>query len=887
MKRLSRWSSAVILLLANQKSAAALCTSSHLAVPPLVEDTAGALQLAEALNCSIGSFDVEWVGRVVVEETILVSEGTSLMISGANDSTSYVNGAGKTTLFEVNGGTLSLYRLALINGAGNRGGAIYATDSVITATRCTISNNTAEYGGATFLEGSVFAFTHSSLTGNTAYGDGGAMYSGSSNVTLAGNVRFESNTASSGGALYLVDSSIATVTGNSVSFAWNTAAAYGGGFCAERSTVKVSGNAEFVGNIAEFGGATYTYSCSLFFDGDGRFVNNLASDSGGAVSSDYSHIGIAGTVVWENNSALVTGGSLIMYETSVHVQAFGKAAFVGNTAAFEGSAYMSNSVLVVDGNIIFTNNTGGALYSDLSVINISGDARWETNQSPEGDGGLLTWKTATHVQLSGITGFVGNTAAYGGAAFLSSSSLVVDGDIFFTNNSGGALYSDLSFIDISGNALWKRNESPDGGGGLVMEKTYTIVQPSGTISFDGNIANFGGALHMYNSTILAYGDVIFAGNIADGSGGGFHAEQSSISMMGGAVWSGNLASVSGGGLTMWETTLRVHSTGKSEFIANAAMYGGASDINNCTLFIDGEVLFVDNVANHSGGAVDIDDSIFDVSGRILFDKNIATEDGGGIASSRSNTTIQHTGTAEFYGNSATSAGAIYIDNDTLSVHGRVIFADNFASYRGGAVNSDHSFFTVTATGTAVWENNTSSNQGGGLAMWVSTAEFQAGSNASFSCNSARVGGGMSLDAFAVVSFAGLATFVNNSAESGAGMKMTQFSSAIFEGDVTMLGNKASSNGGAMHCESPTMLTLDGVRFVSNYASVNGGVMFALLVGTERTAETEAEPAVISNCWFSDNNSEGAGGAIFVAGGFIMVVDTQFYGNTAGEVLQVH
>lgn len=803
MKRPLRWPPVALLLLTSQRSSSAPCTSSPLAVPLMVEDTAGALQLAEALKCPGGSFDVEWVGIVVVEEVIKVMEGTALTISGVEDLSSSVDGAGRTALFEVDRGTLNMYRLALVNGAGIRGGTIYATDSIITADTCTISNSTAEHGGAAFFESSVSAITHTSFTGNTASGDGGAMHVGSSNVTLGGSVRFEGNIASSGGALYLVDGSIATVTANNASFALNTATLDGGSLWAQESTVHVSGQAEFGGNVAEFGGAAYVDNCSLFFDGDVRFVNNVAIDSGGAISGEHSVIDITGAVAFEKNSALVTGGSLTMCETSVHVQVLGKAEFVSNTAEFEGSAYMSSSSLVVDGDIIFANNSGGALYSDLSVINISGNARWEQNQSPEYGGGLLTWKTATHVQRSGRAEFVGNTAAYGGASYMSISSLVVDGDIVFANNSGSALTYDQSVIEISGNAVWEGNRAPE---------------------YDG-----------------------------------------------------------GGGLRMWNSTLRVHSSGKSVFRGNTASFGGAARFYNCTLVIDGEVLFVDNVAKDSGGAVDMDHSTLDVAGRVVFEKNIAVVDGGGITSSESNTTIQHTGTAEFYGNGAESAGAIYIDNDTLSVHGKVLFAHNFADYRGGAVNSDHSVFTVTATGTAEWKNNTSSNQGGGVAMWVSTVEFHAGSNASLSYNSANTGGGISISEFSVVSIAGLAMFVNNSAGSGAGIHMTQFSSASLVGDVTMLGNRASSNGGAIHCESPTLLVLDGVRFVSNYASVDGGAITALLAGTERTAETQAEPAGISNCWFSENSAGGAAGALFVAGGFISVVGTQFHGNTAGEV----
>ena len=49
-----------------------------------VDSTEGATDLATSLlNCSNGEFAVEWVGEVVVEETILVTGGTSLNITGA------------------------------------------------------------------------------------------------------------------------------------------------------------------------------------------------------------------------------------------------------------------------------------------------------------------------------------------------------------------------------------------------------------------------------------------------------------------------------------------------------------------------------------------------------------------------------------------------------------------------------------------------------------------------------------------------------------------------------------------------------------------------------------------------------------------------------------
>lgn len=136
---------------------------------------------------------------------------------------------------------------------------------------------------------------------------------------------------------------------------------------------------------------------------------------------------------------------------------------------------------------------------------------------------------------------------------------------------------------------------------------------------------------------------------------------------------------------------------------------------------------------------------------------------------------------------------------------------------------------------------------------------------------------------AAVIVTGLATFSQNVAETGAGIKMAAFSSPNSTGgSVTMLGNAASARGGGMHCESPTLLRLDGVNFVSNYGGVRGGAIATLLAGTERVAETEARPATFSNCSFSDNTADDAGGALFVGGGFIHITDSHLRNNIAGD-----
>ena len=252
--------------------------------------------------------------------------------------------------------------------------------------------------------------------------------------------------------------------------------------------------------------------------------------------------------------------------------------------------------------------------------------------------------------------------------------------------------------------------------------------------------------------------------------------------------------------------------------------------------------------------------------------------------SHSSLLVPYTGAAKFIGNEAESGGATYFYNSTISLDGDVSFGDNLATDLGGGTFIQLSALNVT--GNSTWQNNKCANAGGGVAMLDSTLRIEAGSNGGFFDNEANIGGGMFVGETAAVIVAGRATFVHNIAVTGAGIKMGTFSSASFTGgSVTMLGNEASSSGGGIHCESPTQLNLDGVHFESNYGGVSGGAMATLLAGTERVAETEAKPATISTCSFSENTAGDAGGALFVGGGFVEISGSYFYNNTAGDMIQ--
>ena len=120
-------------------------SSRNVVIPSVVDDTAGALQLAEAMGCvDNGSHTVEWVGSVMLETPIVVNGATSLIVTGAEDGSSWVDGASEQSLFTVrHGGTLSLSGLNLIRGNNYSGGAIYSHTSSIRVTNCSFSGNSA------------------------------------------------------------------------------------------------------------------------------------------------------------------------------------------------------------------------------------------------------------------------------------------------------------------------------------------------------------------------------------------------------------------------------------------------------------------------------------------------------------------------------------------------------------------------------------------------------------------------------------------------------------------------------------------------------------------------------------------------------------------------
>ena len=245
-------------------SSAPICSIESTIHNWVVNDTASASSLAEAVNCTGGTFNVTWKGRVILDRTFYVAAGTTIYLTGA-DSESEVNGGGSVRLFTLVSATLHVNDISLSNGNTTYGGAIAATTSKITLNQTIFNGNAASsVAGAVYLDGSLLVSLggQSIFTGNSGGSRGAALVaSRGSNVSLSGQTLFSNNRAiNGGGAVYIRHDSVVSWSAK-VSFANNSVdfiSGVGGALVIEESSdVSWTAEASFVNNSGGVGGALY------------------------------------------------------------------------------------------------------------------------------------------------------------------------------------------------------------------------------------------------------------------------------------------------------------------------------------------------------------------------------------------------------------------------------------------------------------------------------------------------------------------------------------------------------------------------------------------------------------------------------------------------------
>lgn len=512
----------------------------------VVEDTAGATELASAINCTGGTFDVEWRGHVAVTQTIWVLGHTAVNITGVavGASPAVADGGGETRIFGVANASLNLDGMVLTNGHAIVGGAVF------------VALGTATFGG------------QMSFVNNSADEHGGALFLDEGEISWDGDMTFADNWCSwDGGAIlvrrgYISWAGSTTFVGNRIhSFGHNGGYSFGGAIYALlKSTISWTGQTRFVDNRADTGDVSRDVICnggavaldsnsSASWNGNTTFENNEASFCGGAL-----HANDTGTFLWTEDTVFsenrATSGGVMCLEWSSTASWLGSTTFVSNNASENGGAvYLLSSSSVAwsgEGQTVFEGNTawdGGAVHvRDASALSWEADTIFRENLASGSGGGLFIGEGA-EVSWEGRTDFSHNHANLNGGAVVSALSGVADatgthvsinGNTSFFNNScqnyGGALMvsGPVELTIWPEGVLFKENSAGSAGGAFCL--TGVGVGPIFRgVRFDSNSAQIGGAVYSTGSgTVLltsgkefpvTYHDCTFVANRATASGG--------------------------------------------------------------------------------------------------------------------------------------------------------------------------------------------------------------------------------------------------------------------------------------------------------------------------------------------------------------------------------
>eukprot|EP00903_Cladosiphon_okamuranus_P017290 g15932.t1 len=650
---------ACIGLLAIFAQARELQDCSAVASPDTVRSTEDASNLAASLQCSNGDFDVRWVGEVIVAETIHITDGTSLNITGAG-SESIAGGGYTTQLFYVDGGSsLHLSDMTLANGnaPGSSGGAIFLSESSASFSGSTsfISNSAGE-GGAIYASYSTVSWDAAGtlFTSNSAEEDGGAICAHDSTVSWDGaGTQFISNSAGDEGGAISADDSTVSWDGEGTQFISNSAGDDGGAIMADGSAVSWDSDGTLFNSntAAKGGGAIYTRLSTVVWHGhDTQFSNNSAFEEGGAISAYY-----RSTVSWDGDGTLFTSNHAVL-------------------GGAVGSSVGSNVSWDCDGTQ-FSNNAadldGGALHVVRSIVSWGGNGTRFTSNSAGDNGGAISAEDSTVAWHGDSTQFISNKAGGHGGAI-------------------DAWDDTIVFWDGDG-TQFRKNSAKERGGAIYGYANANVSWDSGTL-FSSNDAGDGGVIcASLESTVSWDGDgTLFTSNNAAKDGGAIYVVDSSkFSWKGNPTFSYNVAGANGGALAMVD----IHHERQPEaltaatFIENRAGYGGGAlymlDYESPLNFTD--VTFQSNFASGAGGAVTVqfagDGSSPVAFSRCTFSQNVAGNSGGAVEVLAGH---QEFDSCHFEDNSADIGGAMILAGN-LTVVRECSFFSNSVSSRGLAV----------------------------------------------------------------------------------------------------------------------------------------------------------------------------------------------------------
>lgn len=490
-------------------------------------------------------------------------DGKNITVRGDIPERKLTRGVANSYLFRVmNQAKLSLESIVIDGDKSN-----FSTNTVtmiVVSAKATLDlrdgavlqNNIATtQGGAVYLiDSPVFTMTGANISNNVGKDSGGIAIhkdAKTSLVTISNSVISNNTATNSGAGIYRADNpeeSFELRLTNNTRINGNSAAGHGGGiFVGSHATVTIDGGSQINDNVAGTGAGTKYLGGGIFAKND----LNLQMEEGSQISGNEVKVGSGGGVYCEKDAVMkLTGGSSISNNTS---QLFGGGIYgiaISSITLEDGAEVSSNTA---------TEQSGGGIYSDQGFSLLAKDAKINGNTAGNYGGGIAVvskiFPQGTVVSFEGNTEIIGNTALKAGAFWLGNTSdpytLYVKDAVRIQNNTAddtGAVYVRGGDVVVSTTTPISSNENTN-----VMNGSSAINVAYGTLTLkDGTsiVNNKGGSpvLVTNNTTLTLERGSVISHNLSAVGGGGVRLNYGcTLQMEKGSIISNNVVTDGGGG----------------------------------------------------------------------------------------------------------------------------------------------------------------------------------------------------------------------------------------------------------------------------------------------------------------------------------------------------
>ena len=500
-----------------------------------------------------------------------------------------------------------------------------------------------------------------------------------SNLSIKGLKFLSGNTTIGTVALKIIDSNGVWIHNVGFQGSYSISKPFTGLDMTSSDTITVT-NCSFEGNNADNGGAIYVTAGSYLTLNASTFIGNNATRHGGAIYASGSNLTLSDSTFSNNTAARGNGGA--MYVTAESSVTISDSAFSHNRAVGDG----------------------GAIYSENSIVSISGRTKNSSILSSEGYcrtcDMITTIPTYEEVilELMCATHFTNNTATrYGGGMSMDDSIVLFSGSvIMFTYNSGrigGALNindrrsrvtsSASQLFFISNKALLRSR-----GGAISTKGAFTIVAFA---FFIKNTATLGGAIYN-DGNFSVSGEIHLVNNTAEICGGAMYITKN------GNIDLNNVSAISNSNRALCIHRSNVTFRGRINISNNTGTEGGGIFMyKNSHVYFTGSTVLYGNKAGLGGAIYSQFGTELTFGGDTLFSHNTADTNGGAIYSENTNIAFDFNSATSFKYNTAEKAGAIYLTSTSFLTLNRVNLSMSYnhaTKYGGGIYHEDIS--TVTA-----------------------------------------------------------------------------------------------------------------------------------------------------------------------------------------------